>query len=630
MTRLKFLVFSVLVLGLWLYQLGMGAPEAAHMALESASEKTVGVPAALALRLEASRSEVQGAALKLAQSPALLLGAKPAKVEPPTAERLSALRAALLDGQTDAFKAVAVVGVANEAGALMALGAADPAAPDERFDLKQAVGAGALGALVDVAGVPHFFASLPLSVQDKAEWKGAGALFVGAPLLRAPQSTVEAVAKELALSVALFADGKLIAQAPAGDKPRFERAFKALERGRSGPTEKGGALALGPLSLPLNTQDGQPTLEVGARKDVPGTPYEVIATVSVRPAMQRLAESQKLSIFMFGGLLLLAIGFTIIMGGEAPQEQPVRSGAAAPSSPPASVSPRLSRNEALPLADAPPAPEAEPEDFSFGSAKTRAPPPPPVAGPANGATGPAPMFEGEPAGASTMQAPAYAPFESPPPFGEPTSDPFSMAAPPPAPVPSRPATPVSRPPVAAPSRALPPPSFDDDEPQRTVAYNTRGIPSGGPAEEDPFARAAAQGFDAPPPSLGDDFNPEATRVATVPKELLLKAQRSSTGENTTGAAPKLSMPLPSVSPVAPAVASAVDPEDQHFREIFRDFLAMRDKCGEPQDGLTWDKFNAKLRKNKEQLVAKYNCRTVRFQVYAKDGKAALKASPVKD
>ena len=37
-----------------------------------------------------------------------------------------------------------------------------------------------------------------------------------------------------------------------------------------------------------------------------------------------------------------------------------------------------------------------------------------------------------------------------------------------------------------------------------------------------------------------------------------------------------------------------------------------------------------LRKNKEQLVAKYNCRTVRFQVYVKDGKAALKATPVKD
>ena len=37
-----------------------------------------------------------------------------------------------------------------------------------------------------------------------------------------------------------------------------------------------------------------------------------------------------------------------------------------------------------------------------------------------------------------------------------------------------------------------------------------------------------------------------------------------------------------------------------------------------------------VRKNKEQLVQKYACRTVKFQVYVKEGKAALKATPVKD
>jgi hypothetical protein len=84
---------------------------------------------------------------------------------------------------------------------------------------------------------------------------------------------------------------------------------------------------------------------------------------------------------------------------------------------------------------------------------------------------------------------------------------------------------------------------------------------------------------------------------------------------------------PRVQPLAPAGASD---EDQHFQETFRDFLSTRQKCGEPNDGMTYDKFAAKLRKNKEQLVQKYNCRTVRFQVYVKDGKAALKATPVKD
>ena len=71
-------------------------------------------------------------------------------------------------------------------------------------------------------------------------------------------------------------------------------------------------------------------------------------------------------------------------------------------------------------------------------------------------------------------------------------------------------------------------------------------------------------------------------------------------------------------------------EEQHFQDVFREFVATRDQCGEPNDGLTYDKFVAKLRKNKEQLVQKYACKTVRFQVYVKEGKAALKATPVKD
>ena len=56
---------------------------------------------------------------------------------------------------------------------------------------------------------------------------------------------------------------------------------------------------------------------------------------------------------------------------------------------------------------------------------------------------------------------------------------------------------------------------------------------------------------------------------------------------------------------------------------------MRDQCGEPTEGLGYDRFRPKLEKNKQQLVEKHGCRTVRFSVYVKDGKAALRATPVK-
>lgn len=111
--------------------------------------------------------------------------------------------------------------------------------------------------------------------------------------------------------------------------------------------------------------------------------------------------------------------------------------------------------------------------------------------------------------------------------------------------------------------------------------------------------------------------PDATRVQEMPEELIRASARLE------------SEPEPPPEP-APLAASAPPPsEEQHFREVFRDFLATREKCGEPAAGLTYDRFALKLRQNRDQLIQKYNCRTVRFQVYVKEGKAALRAAPVK-
>jgi hypothetical protein len=67
-----------------------------------------------------------------------------------------------------------------------------------------------------------------------------------------------------------------------------------------------------------------------------------------------------------------------------------------------------------------------------------------------------------------------------------------------------------------------------------------------------------------------------------------------------------------------------------WRTTFDEFVAMRKKCGEPITGLSFEKFQVQLRRNKDQLVKQYNCRRVKFTVYEKEGKAALKATPIKD
>ncbi len=76
---------------------------------------------------------------------------------------------------------------------------------------------------------------------------------------------------------------------------------------------------------------------------------------------------------------------------------------------------------------------------------------------------------------------------------------------------------------------------------------------------------------------------------------------------------------------------AIDSPDEEasFRAVFNEFVELKKRCGEPTAGLTLPKFADKLRKNRDDLMAKPGCIGVRFSVYVKDGKAALKATPVK-
>ena len=72
------------------------------------------------------------------------------------------------------------------------------------------------------------------------------------------------------------------------------------------------------------------------------------------------------------------------------------------------------------------------------------------------------------------------------------------------------------------------------------------------------------------------------------------------------------------------------PVDPYFKQVYDQFLSVKQSCGEPTAGLTYQKFSEKLVRNRDDLMAKTGCKEVRFTVYVKDGKAALKATPVKD
>ena len=71
-------------------------------------------------------------------------------------------------------------------------------------------------------------------------------------------------------------------------------------------------------------------------------------------------------------------------------------------------------------------------------------------------------------------------------------------------------------------------------------------------------------------------------------------------------------------------------EGAYFKQVYDQFIALKKSCNEQTSGLTFEKFSEKLVRNRDDLMAKTGCREVRFTVYVKEGKAALKASPVKD
>ncbi len=182
-----------------------------------------------------------------------------------------------------------------------------------------------------------------------------------------------------------------------------------------------------------------------------------------------------------------------------------------------------------------------------------------------------------------------------------------------------------------PAFAAPPPSFSPPAP----SFSAPPLPS--------FAPPPAPSFPPPQPfsaaSLGfGGGNSSSAAAAAETSDLPLPGttKPSPWGSSLPSSAFDDERTRQEAPPGADGDATRVvpyDPEEEeeaHFRHIFDDFIAKKRDCGESTSGLTRDKFLQKLRENKASLVAKHNCRTVRFSVYVKDGKAALKATPIRE
>jgi hypothetical protein len=98
------------------------------------------------------------------------------------------------------------------------------------------------------------------------------------------------------------------------------------------------------------------------------------------------------------------------------------------------------------------------------------------------------------------------------------------------------------------------------------------------------------------------------------------------------------MPIEMLAARDAEAAASTPPEDPstlrqregYFRSVFDEFVAVKQQCGESNDGMEYPRFRVKLVRTRETLMARFQCNDVRFRVYVKEGKAALRAAPVLD
>jgi sensor domain CHASE-containing protein len=167
------------------------------------------------------------------------------------------------------------------------------------------------------------------------------------------------------------------------------------------------------------------------------------------------------------------------------------------------------------------------------------------------------------------------------------------------------ALPPSRPGPALATASPPPSDFKFHDPAPAQAPVQMRAPTPAPVQQRPSAPQQQARPPAPraTPPRGSQYTPPAAHNQTQPLSL---------DDDILGGA-----------------ASQPGPEP-YFQQVYDQFVSVKKSCGENTSGLTFQKFAEKLVKNRDDLKMKTGCREVRFTVYVKDGKAALKATPVKD
>jgi hypothetical protein len=176
-----------------------------------------------------------------------------------------------------------------------------------------------------------------------------------------------------------------------------------------------------------------------------------------------------------------------------------------------------------------------------------------------------------------------------------------------------------------PSMRTPGAGVNGSHPAPAVAAVTTGASMGGSAvasaartpEAPPVRRIVVPGGSGSPGVAGAAEHPVAAAVA--PRGHGSRVQRS---------APRREVLASLAIGEALGLAEELEPGEMDYQAIYQEFVAAKRSLGESVEGLSFDRFAEKLRQNRSELIQRNSCTTVKFSVYIKDGRAAIRATPM--
>jgi hypothetical protein len=173
--------------------------------------------------------------------------------------------------------------------------------------------------------------------------------------------------------------------------------------------------------------------------------------------------------------------------------------------------------------------------------------------------------------------------------------------------------------------------------ERTMAMQGAPPPQPGGNFVPPQMTQPMPGQGAPPPGAGS----HSATVAASPNAAAQKLGTAGTvpaAFPTTGAKPlgkdedeqtMVAQPSADLIAATGGHGTVADPAAE-WHQVYEEFLRTKRECNEPTEGLTFEKFQQTLKKNRDALMQRHGCKRVKFSVYVKEGRASLKATPVRD